>query len=375
MQKILVVEDNEAVLRTTLRMLKYQRYEAVGVTTIHDARTTLARQDFSLILVDHQLPDGWGINLLEDVAETHPTMGRVLATAFMELPLAVQAVNGGAVAQLLEKPFSRDALVDAVKNALAASTSEADATENWNPGRPAGRAMLQEVLTGGHLRLALQPIVTAAGGETVGYEALIRSTHGVLDGPRRILDLAEEVGMMRHVSQAVLARATEWLFRLPDGPSLFVNLHPLELEDMDALAARLEPLQDWSDRIVLEITGACLQRWRRELPQKLGRLRDLCFGFALDDLGAGQGALVLLAEAEPRFVKIDMSIVRGVHLDSHKRKMVELFAGFAMATGARLVAEGVEEADEAEVLRHAGVPLMQGYLFGRPSTELVHPAA
>lgn len=374
MPKILVVEDDERVLRITLRLLKREGHDATAVTTIAAAREALSREPFALILVDHQLPDGWGIHLLEQVATTHPTMGRVLVTAFMELPLALQAVNGGAVAQLLEKPWTRDMLVETVESALAHTTSQGAATAAWDPSRPAGRAMLQDVLTNGHLRLALQPIVTAGGGETVGYEALIRSSHDVLDGPQRILELAGEVGMMRQVSDAVLARATEWLFRLPDGPSLFVNLHPLELEDMDALAARLAPLQDWSDRIVLEITGACLQRWPRELPAKLGRLRDLGCGFALDDLGAGQGALVLLAEAEPRFVKIDMSIVRGVHLDNHKRKMVELFAGFAMATGARLVAEGVEEADEAEVLRSAGVPLMQGYLFGRPSTELVRAA-
>ena len=93
------------------------------------------------------------------------------------------------------------------------------------------------------------------------------------------------------------------------------------------------------------------------------------FGLALDDVGAGQGALMLLAEVAPRFIKIDMSITRGIDSDAHKRKMVELLATFARSTGANLVAEGVEAEAEAKALEAAGVPLLQGYLYGRPTRE------
>jgi EAL domain-containing protein (putative c-di-GMP-specific phosphodiesterase class I) len=368
--RILVVDDDSIVLNTMLRILRRAGFKPVGVQGAHAARAALKAERWDLVIADQKLPDGLGLSLLEEVARTTPATGRVLVTGYLELNLAMKAVNGVAVAQVLEKPFSGEALLNTVRDAIAQTNQQGTSELEWNPRRPADRQALEELLRGAQLRLALQPIVTAFGGSTVGYEALIRSDHTVLDGPQRILELAARVGMMRQLSQVVLARATEWLFRIPPEQQLFINLHPLELADVGALLTRLEPLQDWSDRIVLEITGACHERWPHQLPGILRQLRNMGFSLALDDLGAGQSALALLAEAEPRFVKIDMSIVRDVHTDNRKRRLVELLCHFAGATGAQVVAEGVEVEDEAAVLQDVGVSLMQGYLFGRPSAEL-----
>jgi EAL domain-containing protein (putative c-di-GMP-specific phosphodiesterase class I) len=370
MPRILLVDDDALVLKTTLRILRGAGYDVAGAPTLADGFSVFEREDFDLVVADHRLPDGFGIDLLEHVARTQPTTGRMLLTAYLQLDLAMKAVNGSAVAQVLEKPFEKSSLLDTVKLALKHSEVEGAVSREWTPQRPVDRRTMEDLLRGDALQLALQPIVTATDANVVGYEALLRSSHGVLDNPGKILELAERVGMMRQLSDTVMARASEWLFRLPDEPALFVNLHPLELADPEALGERLAPLRDWAARIVLEVTGAALQRWPKDLAQRLAVPRDMGFGLALDNVGAGQGALVLLAEVAPRFIKIDMSITRDIDSDPHKRKMVELLATFAMSTGARLVAEGVEDAAEAAVLRAAGVPLMQGYLFGRPSREL-----
>lgn len=371
MPRILVVDDDALVLKTTLRILRGAGHAVDGALTLAEGFSTFELGEYDLVVADHRLPDGFGIDLLEHVARTRPTTGRMLSTAYLQLELAMKAVNGSAVAQVLEKPFEKDSLLATVGQALKHAAVEGAVSREWTAQRPVDRRSMEALLRGDALQLALQPIVTATDAEIVGYEALLRSSDGVLDNPAKILELAERVGMMRQLSDTVVARASEWLFRLPDGPTLFVNLHPLELADPAALGDRLAPLRDWADRIVLEVTGASLQRWPRDLAARLAVVRDMGFGLALDDVGAGQGALVLLAEVAPRFIKIDMSITRDINSDPHKRKMVELLATFAMSTGARLVAEGVEDAAEAAVLRAAGVPLMQGYLFGRPSRELV----
>jgi EAL domain-containing protein (putative c-di-GMP-specific phosphodiesterase class I) len=370
MPQILLVDDDALVLKTTLRILRGAGYDVSGAPTLADGFSAFESGSFDLVIADHRLPDGFGIDLLEHVASTHPTTGRMLLTAYLQLDLAIKAVNGSAVAQVLEKPFEKTSLLETVKQALKHSEVEGEISREWTPQRPVDRRSMEALLRGDDLQLALQPIVDATNGDVIGYEALLRSDHTVLNSPESILELAERVGMMRQLSDTVMARACEWLFRLPDGPVLFVNLHPLELADPEALGERLASMKDWSDRIVLEVTGASLQRWPRDLAQRLAVPRDMGFGLALDDVGAGQGALVLLAEVAPRFIKIDMSITRDINSDPHKRKMVELLSTFAMSTGAHLVAEGVEDAAEADVLRAAGVPLMQGYLFGRPTREL-----
>ena len=81
-------------------------------------------------------------------------------------------------------------------------------------------------------------------------------------------------------------------------------------------------------------------------------------------------SLSVLAELQPSYIKVDMSIVRGVDHEPQKRRLVELLCRFAEATDALLVAEGVETDEEAETLRAIGAHLLQGYLFGRPSLQL-----
>ena len=369
MPRILVVDDDPLVLKTILRILRGTGYTVDAATNLEEGFKAFEGGRYDLVIADHRLPDGFGIDLLEHVAATRPTTGRMLSTAYLQLELALKAVNGSAVAQVLEKPFEKESLLTTVKQALEHVEVEGKLSREWTPQRPVDRRTMEDLLRGGSVHLELQPIVQSEDAKVVGHEALLRSSHLDFDHPGKILDMAERVGMMRQLSDTVVARASEWLFHLPEDATLFVNLHPLELANPEALAERLSPLQDWSDRVVLEVTGASLQRWPKDLASRLAPIRDMGFGLALDDVGAGEGALMLLAEVAPRFIKIDMSITRGIDSDAHKRKMVELLATFSKSTGARLVAEGVESETEAEVLRAAGVPLLQGYLFGKPTRE------
>ena len=369
MPRILVVDDDSLVLKTILRILRGAGYTVDAAANLEEGFQSFEGNDYDLVIADHRLPDGFGIDLLEHVASTRPTTGRMLSTAYLQLELALKAVNGSAVAQVLEKPFEKASLLQTVEQALRHAQVEGEISREWTPQRPIDRRAMEDLLRGDNVHLALQPIVRARDARVVGHEALLRSSDVAFENPMKILEMAERVGMMRQLSDTVVARASEWLFHLPDDPVLFVNLHPLELSNPDVLADRLAPLQDWSDRIVLEVTGASLQRWPRDLATRLAPIRQMGFGLALDDVGAGQGALMLLAEVAPRFIKIDMSITRGIDSDAHKRKMVELLATFARSTGANLVAEGVEAEAEAKALEAAGVPLLQGYLYGRPTRE------
>jgi EAL domain-containing protein (putative c-di-GMP-specific phosphodiesterase class I) len=91
----------------------------------------------------------------------------------------------------------------------------------------------------------------------------------------------------------------------------------------------------------------------------------------VDDLGAGYNSLSVLAELQPAFMKIDMSIVRHIEHDERKQRLVELLSRFAGATQTKLIVEGIETEEEASVVRRIGADYLQGYLFGRPSMSPV----
>jgi EAL domain-containing protein (putative c-di-GMP-specific phosphodiesterase class I) len=91
---------------------------------------------------------------------------------------------------------------------------------------------------------------------------------------------------------------------------------------------------------------------------------------AVDDAGAGYASLRHVLRLRPDVIKLDIALVTGVHTDLARQALVAAMVGFAAATGARLVAEGVEEAAEATALRELGVMFAQGHLYGRPAPLL-----
>ena len=127
----------------------------------------------------------------------------------------------------------------------------------------------------------------------------------------------------------------------------------------------------WAPRVILEITERSRMNPSFSWERALERVKQMGFGIAVDDLGSGYSALSMLAELQPDFLKVDMSIVRDVDTDTHKRRLVDLLCSFAEATDSRVVAEGVETKTEALALEEAGVQMMQGYLYGMPETEMV----
>ena len=95
---------------------------------------------------------------------------------------------------------------------------------------------------GGHLRLALQPIVSGKDARIMAFECLLRSTHNVLDGPLSVIRAAERHEMLPDLGKAVSKFAAGWMEQLPDDIRLFMNLHPDELADPDGMCTSLGAL-------------------------------------------------------------------------------------------------------------------------------------
>jgi EAL domain-containing protein (putative c-di-GMP-specific phosphodiesterase class I) len=158
----------------------------------------------------------------------------------------------------------------------------------------------------------------------------------------------------------------------PKSTIVFVNLHPSDLVD-EELSSGNGALAPFAARVVLEVT----ERAALERVQGLGagvvRLRELGFRLALDDLGAGYAGLSSFALLEPEVVKVDMSLVRGIHESLMKQKLFRSFTTLCRDLNTEIIAEGVEVAEERDCLSELGGDPYQGYLFARPGRGFPSP--
>jgi len=255
-----------------------------------------------------------------------------------------------------------------------------------NPGADWGQAppvpwpsIVRELLEERSVIAAYQPVVDLASGAVVAYEALARPNHERADmSVERMFSSAQRMGLGRDLDwlcrRAALAGAT-WM---PPGMPLFINcgisglLDPLHRVDQMLLV--LEAVGRAPSDVVLEIT-------ERELVGDLNRLRQVVrtyrqqgFRFAIDDVGEGHSTLEVLAATEPEFVKVARSLVVEAW-NRGPQAAIRALAAFAGSMDAQVIAEGIEDQGLATAMRHLGVTLGQGYLFGRPALPGAAPSA
>src|SRR5262249_55449308 len=131
--------------------------------------------------------------------------------------------------------------------------------------------------------------------------------------------------------------------------------------------ARAQAFSAIAPRVVLEITERAALDEIKDVRSRVARLRELGFRIALDDLGAGYAGLTAFAHLEPEIVKLDRELIRNLHAEPTKRKVVASMTGLCHDLGMLVVAEGVEVVEERDCLQELGCELLQGYLFARPA--------
>lgn len=216
------------------------------------------------------------------------------------------------------------------------------------------------VLDAGGPEQVFQPIWRLDDGALVGHETLSRFPAPDRSVEQWFVDAAE-VGRGTALDLSVLRRA---LTHLPEVTGyLAVNVSALSVGD-PRLA---EALADTSlDRVVLEVTEhEAIQDYDR-LAECLAPLRARGLRLAVDDAGAGYASLRHVLALLPEIIKVDRSLVDGVHTDTARQALVVALVAFAAKTGATLIAEGIELPEQLDVLRRLEVEHGQGFLLGRP---------
>jgi EAL domain-containing protein (putative c-di-GMP-specific phosphodiesterase class I) len=376
--RVLIVDDDPPVLRAYERSLTRFGWAVTAASDGADAVTLLRASSFDAIVSDVSMPKMNGLEFLRAVREHDLDVPVILMTGTPGIDSAMRAVEYGAFRYLL-KPVEPKLLDETVRHAvrlhaMARVKREAFEVVGLEQRRLGDRAGL-EARFAMALRLmwmAYQPIVSLKDKRTFGYEALLRSGEPSLPGPGDVLDAAERLGRIGELGRAIRKRIAADAVDAPADVKLFVNLHPLDLND-EELYAEGSPFAALASRTVLEITERASLDGVGRVIERIKKLRAMGFQIAIDDLGAGYAGLTSFSQLEPNVAKIDMSLVRGMDQSPRKQSIVRSMKGLCDELGALVVAEGVETPAEHQSLAAIGCDLLQGYLFGKPGRGFAPP--
>jgi EAL domain-containing protein (putative c-di-GMP-specific phosphodiesterase class I)/CheY-like chemotaxis protein len=352
-------------------VLQKSGHYVVACNSGREALSILTTEAFDVMVSDVHMPGLSGLKLLRAVREHDLDLPVVLVTGNPDVQTATDAVEYGAFRYLI-KPVPGEALVAVVGRAanigqLARKKREyveEFGSAQFRVGDRAGvDAVLDRALSS--LWMAYQPIVRAVDSSVFAYEALLRAEEPMLPHPGAMLEAAERSGRLHDIGRAVRDSVVVGAKSAEDGWLFFVNLHPEDLLD-ETLYLAESPFAALAPRVVLEITERASLDNVSGLHDRIAALRALGFQIALDDLGAGYAGLTSFAQLEPEFVKLDMSLVRDIHLNSIKRKVVRSMVQLCRDMGKQIIAEGVESAEERDVVTELGCDLLQGYYFAKP---------
>jgi diguanylate cyclase (GGDEF)-like protein len=342
-------------------------YDVVLVGNEELAAAMCRQCAFDVIIAGHKDGKEAGVEALAATLHDRPAALRLLVVDDEELFLGARGQSAAQVDYFLLHRDVRGHLLAAIEDGLARKDVSRELLlrggTSMNGAYAGHLERLDRIIGERGIGFSYQPIVHTKTRQPFAEEALCRADDPLFRNPAVLFDAAVQRGAIWKLGRLVREIAPLALARMPEEQCLFVNLHPAEVGDPD-LETSIAP--GLAKRVVFELTerGAIgdLTRFR----ERIDSLRAVGFRVAIDDLGAGYASLNAVALLEPDFLKIDMTIVRGIEESLSRSRLVKRIVEFANDQGIRVIAEGVETEAEAHVVRDLGCHLMQGYLFGRP---------
>ncbi|MEP2235087.1 MAG: EAL domain-containing protein [Alteripontixanthobacter sp.] len=230
---------------------------------------------------------------------------------------------------------------------------------------------LRDALARDEIELHYQPLVNAKSHEVECFEALIRWNHSQRGpvSPELFIPIAEETKLIFDIGEWALERACRDAMEWPKNVKVAVNLSAMQFttDDLPGLVERaLQRSGLEAARLELEITENVFLGDPRDTERIFAELKALGVRLALDDFGTGYSSLGYLRHAPIDKIKIDQSFVRGCTQGGNNSAIISAVVNLATALGMETVAEGVEAADELELVAARGCHLVQGYIFSRP---------
>ena len=308
--------------------------------------------------------------------------------AALSVPYALAGYQYRSTPSIGVAPFlgTQTSVLDLLKQAdlamYQAKTAGRSTLRFYNPqmqavvtARAALEADLRTALSHNQFILYFQPQVNNAN-RYVGVEALVRWQHPErgLVSPAEFIPLAEETGLILTLGRWVLHSACKLLAQWKSDAQLChltmaVNVSSRQFRNnsfVDDVARALAFNEAPAHLLKLELTESLLVEDMDDAISTMTALRQLGVLFALDDFGTGYSSLSYLKRMPLQQLKIDQSFVRDLLTDPNDAAIVETIIALSRSLGLEVIAEGVETAEQHELLLKAGCMAFQGYLFGKP---------
>jgi diguanylate cyclase (GGDEF)-like protein/PAS domain S-box-containing protein len=250
---------------------------------------------------------------------------------------------------------------------------EMQAAAQW---RARLEAELRNALPLQQFSVVYQPMVALATGRVHKAEALLRWSHPTLGAvsPAHFIPVAEASGLIAPIGDWVFdqaaAQVANWRQAFDPDFQVSINKSPAQFHQRAthtvSWVERLRTLGLPGNSVAIEITEGLLLETNEAVNGHLNDLRLAGMDVSLDDFGTGYSSLSYLQKLDIDFLKIDQSFVRNLAPDSTDLTLCKAIIAMANALGMQVVAEGVETAEQRDLLRQAGCHFGQGYLFARP---------
>ena len=381
--RILVVDDSTANTALLEQILTRARLGVVMACNDPRELADLLRDSRpDIVLLDLHMPHVNGFELLEEIGRQ--AGGEFLPVLVVSADTTREAVHRAldlGAHDFLTKPFDITEVALRVRNLLRTRSTylelrrertrlqdHLDVIDVGAVGEETSwddrRARIEHLIARGGPRMVFQPVVDLAGGRTFGYEALARFDEEPLRSPDRWFAEAEGVGLGRELEVVAVASALAQQSRIAPDQILGVNMSPATV--LTDWPSEVASSVKW-ENVVIELTEHVVIEDYQAIQRSLRSLRELGAGLSVDDTGAGFASLRHILDLAPDYVKLDISLCRGIDRDPARRALASALVSFTRDVGIVLVAEGIETEDERATLTDLGVQYGQGFLLGRPA--------
>ncbi|EHS1185807.1 EAL domain-containing protein [Vibrio vulnificus] len=221
--------------------------------------------------------------------------------------------------------------------------------------------------------LHYQPIYDIQSHQIHCYEALVRWLHptkGLLY-PASFIELAEQSGLINEIGDCVLAQACQFIAQAaPEKPIVSINISASQLSDPQLFERFIGIIQKYgvdAHSLKFELTETTLMQNIQSCTNILLKFKQLGIQIAIDDFGTGYSSLAVLKDVPANYLKIDKSFIDQINSNTGDQKVAQSIITLAHHLDMQVIAEGVEQIEQEELLAQFQCDFGQGYLFGRPA--------
>lgn len=238
---------------------------------------------------------------------------------------------------------------------------------------------LFEIINEGRIYPVFQQIVSLRDGKLLGYEALSR-----IKGKTKIKDMEDFFklgaiyGRTWDIEKLCRKKILQAYAEFPEDKKigkLFLNVNPLVMQDdkfkQNYTKKQLDKRNINVNRIVIEVTERNTIENLEDFKETINHYKNEGYEIAIDDVGSCYSGLNVIANSNPRYIKIDMGLVCGIDQDPMRQALVKGLVEMSNNTTFELIAEGIETEEELEMLMRLGVGYGQGYYIEKPNINLL----